>query len=69
MVHVKLVCGVIFILDRKYGSILTNYKVTYLLFEVVNLVAVITVIVYEYTKHTEILNLFLNIRKNTDLIV
>ena len=54
-----LICGIIFILDRKYGSILTNYKVTYLLYELVNLIAVLSVIVYEYSKHTETLNVFL----------
>lgn len=54
-----LICGIIFILDRKYGSILTNYKLTYLLYELVNLIAVLSVIVYEYSKHTETLNVFL----------
>ena len=54
-----LICGIIFILDKKYGSILTNYKVTYLLFELVNLIAVLSVIVYEYSSHTETLNVFL----------
>ena len=54
-----LICAILFILDRKYGSILTNYKVTYLLFELVNFVAVLSVIVYEFSKHTETLNVFL----------
>ena len=54
-----LICTIIFILDRKYGSILTNYKITYLLFEIVNFLATITILVYEYTKHTEVLNVFL----------
>ena len=54
-----LICAIIFILDRKYGSILTNYKVTYILFELVNFIAVLSVICYEYTKHTETLNVFL----------
>lgn len=54
-----LVCAIIFILDKKYGTLLTNYKLTYLLFEIVNFVAVLAVIAYEYSKHTETLNLFL----------
>lgn len=54
-----LVCAIILILDRRYGSILTNYKLIFLLFEIVNLIAVISVVYYEYSKHTEILNLFL----------
>ena len=53
-----LVCVVMFILDKKQMS-LTNYKLTYLLFAVVNLLAVSTIIVYEYSKHTKHLNLFL----------
>ena len=54
-----LICAILLILDRKYGSILTNYKLVYLLFEIVNLIAVISVVYYEYSKHTEILNTFL----------
>lgn len=54
-----LVCAIIFILDKKYGTLLTNYKVTYLLFEIVNFVAVMAVIAYEYSSHTETLSLFL----------
>lgn len=54
-----LLCAIIFILDKKYGTILTNYKVTYLLFEIVNFVAVIAVIAFEYVGHTDTLNLFL----------
>ena len=54
-----LICAILLILDRKYGSILTNYKLVYLLFEIVNLFAVISVVYYEYSKHTEILNTFL----------
>lgn len=54
-----LILAVIFILDKKYGSILTNYKVTYLLFEIVNLFATLSIVAYEYAKHTEVLNVFL----------
>ncbi len=64
-----LICAIIFILDRKYGSILTNYKVTYLLFEMVNFIAVLSVIVYEYSKHTETLNVFLILLVIVELVM
>ena len=54
-----IVCAILLILDRKSNSNLTNYKLTYLLFEIVNLIAVISIIYYEYSKHTKVLNLFL----------
>ena len=54
-----VLCLVLNVLDRKYGTILTNYKLTFLLFELVNLIAVISIIYFEYSKHTEVLNLFL----------
>ena len=54
-----IICVLLLILDKKSNSNLTNYKLTYLLFEIVNLIAVISVIYYEYKKHTQILNLFL----------
>ena len=54
-----IICVLLFILDKKSNSNLTNYKLTYLLFEIVNLIAVISVIYYEYKYHTQILNLFL----------
>ena len=54
-----IICVILLVLDKKSNSNLTNYKLTYLLFEAVNLIAVISVIYYEYKKHTQILNLFL----------
>ena len=53
------ICATLLMLDKKSNSNLTNYKLTYLLFEIVNLIAVVSVIYYEYSKHTGILNLFL----------
>lgn len=68
---VKIVGGVYFIaliisavfvvLDKKYGSLLTNYKLTFFLFDLVNLIAVIAIVYYEYTKHTFVLNMFLTL--------
>lgn len=54
-----LICAIILLLDKKYGSILTNYKLTYLLFEIINLMAVISVVYYEYSRLSDMLNLFL----------
>ena len=54
-----IICVILLVLDKKSNSNLTNYKLTYLLFEIVNLIAVISVIYYEYSKHTQVLNLFL----------
>lgn len=54
-----LISVVVLILDRKYGTILTNYKLTFFLFDLINLIAVIAITYYEYTKHTLILNIFL----------
>lgn len=54
-----LICAIILLLDKKYGTILTNYKLTYLLFEIINLIAVISVVYHEYSNHSETLNLFL----------
>lgn len=54
-----LICAVIFIMDRKFGTLLTNYKLTYLLYEIVNLLAVISVVYHEQKTYDETLKLFL----------
>lgn len=54
-----LICAIILLLDKKYGTILTNYKLTYLLYEIINFIAIISVVYHEYSKHSETLNLFL----------
>lgn len=54
-----IICAIMLILDKKSDSNLTNYKLTYLLFGIINLIAISTIIYYEYSKHTKILNLFL----------
>ena len=54
-----IICVILFILDKRADSNLTNYKLTYLLFDIVNLIAVISVIYYEYSRHTNVLNIFL----------
>ncbi|MBR2390968.1 MAG: hypothetical protein IKB06_00560 [Clostridia bacterium] len=66
---VKIVGGVYFIaillsvvfaiLDKKYGKFLSNYKVTFFLFDLINLISVIAILYYEYSRHEMILNVFL----------
>lgn len=50
---------VFFILNKRYGKFITNHKLAFILFEIINLIAVIAVIYYEFTKHSIILNIFL----------
>jgi hypothetical protein len=54
-----IICVIMLVLDKKSDSNLTNYKLTYLLFGLVNLLAVISVIYYEFTKYSKVLNVFL----------
>lgn len=66
---VKIVGGIYFatlilavvylILNKKYGKFVSNHKLAYILFEIINLIAVIAIIYYEFNKFTIILNLFL----------
>jgi len=50
---------VYFILNKKYGKFITNHKLAFILFEIINLIAVIAIIYYEFAKFTIILNFFL----------
>lgn len=54
-----LVAAVFLILDKKYGKSLTNHKAVFFLFDFINLIAIITVLYYEYSKHNSVLNAFL----------
>ena len=54
-----IISAVFVILNKKYGSHLTNYKLTFFLFELINLIAIIAIMYYEYTKHSMVLNVFL----------
>jgi len=57
---VSLILAVVFfMLNKKYGKLLTNHKLGFILFEMINLIAVIAIIYYEFTKHTIVLNIFL----------
>lgn len=54
-----LLSAVVLMLDKKYGTILTNYKLTYFLFDLINLIAVIAIVYYENKTNTKELNIFL----------
>lgn len=54
-----IVAFVFLMLDRHYGENLTNYKLSFLLFDVINLIAVIAITYYEYRNHSMLLNIFL----------
>ncbi len=54
-----LVSVVFFMLDKKYGDSVANYKLAFLLFDIINLIAIIAVVYYEFTKHSKLLNIML----------
>lgn len=57
---VALIMVVVFlILDKKYGPLLTNYKLAFFHFDLINLIAIVSIIYYEFYKHTLVLNIFL----------
>ena len=57
---VALILAVVFlILNKKYGKFITNHKLAFILFEMINLIAIIAVIYYEFSKFTIVLNFFL----------
>ena len=60
---------VFFVLNKKYGKFVTNHKLAFILFEIINLIAVIAIIYYEFTKHTIVLNLFLILLIGAELIL
>lgn len=60
---------VFFVLNKKYGRFITNHKLAYILFEIINLIAVFAVIYYEFTKHTIVLNIFLVLLVAAEIIL
>lgn len=55
-----LILAVVYlILNKKYGKFISNHKLAFILFELINLIAVIAIIYYEFKKFTILLNLFL----------
>ena len=51
-----IICVIMLILDGRSNSNLTNYKLTYLLFEVVNLIAVISIMYYRNAELSKTVN-------------
>lgn len=56
-----LISVVFFVIDKYYGTYLTNYRQTFMLSELINLVAVIAIIYHEFASQTLILNIFLSL--------
>ena len=54
-----IVVVVFLVLDRKYGSDLSNYKMTFFLLDLICIIALATVLVYEYSTASMILNGFM----------
>lgn len=54
-----LIAVVFMMLDRHHGENLTNYKLAFFVFDFINLIATITVIYFEYSKQSLILNILL----------
>ena len=56
-----LVVIVFMLLDRHYGFFITNYKPIFIMFDTAGLVAVLTILLYEISKHSVTLIVFLSI--------
>lgn len=64
-----IICVILLVLDKKSNSNVTNYKLTYLLLGLINFIAVSSIIYYEYSKHTEHLNLFLILLVDAEVLM
>lgn len=54
---VALLVSIVFLmLDRKYGENVANYKLSFFLFDIINLIATVAVIYYEFKKYSYLLN-------------
>lgn len=65
---VIILCFVYYLLDKKYGKKLSNYKQTFFMFDLINLVAMVAVMYYEYTDHTTLLNVLICVLMAVELI-
>ena len=54
-----IIVFVFLMLDRHHGENLTNYKLAFFIIDFINLIAVIAVLYYEFTKYSLLLNVFL----------
>ncbi len=64
-----LLAVVFLILNKKYGKFIKNHKLAYILFEIINLIAVIAIVYYEFQKHTLVLNIFLVLLIAAELVL
>lgn len=57
---IALLISVVYLLiDRHYGENITNYRIAFFLFDIINLIATIVVIYYEFRKESYLLNIFM----------
>lgn len=54
-----IIAFVFMMLDRHHGENLTNYKLSFFLFDIINFIAVIAIIYYEFASHSMVLNILL----------
>lgn len=54
-----LVSVVYLLIDRHYGENITNYRLAFFLFDIINLIATIVVIYYEFRKESYLLNILM----------
>ena len=54
---IALLVSVVFLmLDRKYGENVANYKLAFFLFDIINIIATVAVIYYEFAKYSKLLS-------------
>lgn len=53
-----IICVVYLMIDRHYAEPLTNYKLSFFLFDLINLIAVIAVLYYELSSKALVLSIF-----------
>ena len=59
---IALLIAIVFLmLDKHHGENLANYKLSFFLFDVINLIAVVSIMYYEYGSHSMLLNIFLTV--------
>ena len=54
---IALLVSVVFLmLDRRYGENVANYKLAFFLFDIINIIATVAVIYYEFAKYSKLLS-------------
>lgn len=54
-----IIVSVFLMIDRHYNENLTNYKLSFFIIDFINLIAVIAIVYYEFTKYSLVLNILL----------